>query len=65
MLRSADNRNLGTVAIDAAGSNNGSPGTARILAGVQINLWKLKLFGQVNASQAPAASVGFGLKFVQ
>jgi len=64
-LFTTDGRNVGTVEIDAAGSNNGSPGTARILAGVQLNLWKLKLYGQVNASQAPAASIGFGLKFVQ
>lgn len=62
---------LGVSATDLAaqikgrGSNNGSPGTARILAGVQLNLWKLKVFGQVNASQAPAASIAFGLKFVQ
>ncbi len=65
VMRSSDGRDLGTVDITATGSNNGSPGTARILAGVQLNLWKLKLFGQVNASQAPAASIAFGLKFVQ
>ena len=64
-LRSSDNRGLGTVEITAAGTNNGSPGTARVLAGAQVNLWKLKLFAQINASQAPAASIGFGLKFVQ
>jgi hypothetical protein len=65
VMRASDGQNLGTVDITAAGTNNGSPGTARILAGVQLNLWKLKLFGQVNASQAPAASIAFGLKFVQ
>ncbi len=65
VMRTSDGQNLGTVDITAAGTNNGSPGTARILAGLQVNLWKLKLFGQVNASQAPAASIAFGLKFVQ
>jgi hypothetical protein len=32
---------------------------------VQANLWKVKVFGQVNASHAPAASIGFGFKVVQ
>lgn len=65
MLHTTDNRNMGTVAITGDGSNNGSPGSARVLAGLQVNLWKVKLFVQLNASQAPAASIGFGLKFVQ
>jgi hypothetical protein len=60
-----DGRNLGTVSITGDGSSNGSPATVRGLAGVQINLWKLKVFAQLNASQAPAASVAFGLKLVQ
>jgi hypothetical protein len=62
---SDDGRNLGTVAITGEGYANGSPATLRGLLGVQLNLWKLKVFAQLNASQSPAASVAFGLKFVQ
>lgn len=64
-MRAADGSDVGDVAIGASDASTGSPVTARILAGVQLNLWKLKLFGQVNASQVPAASVAFGLRFVQ
>ncbi|HMI93956.1 MAG TPA: hypothetical protein VK509_21425 [Polyangiales bacterium] len=63
--RSDDGRQLGTVTITGEGYANGSPATVRGLVGVQLNLWKLKLFAQLNASQSPAASVAFGLKFVQ
>lgn len=65
IARSDDGRELGTVAITGEGYANGSPATLRGLVGVQVNLWKLKLFAQLNASQTPAASVAFGLKFVQ
>jgi hypothetical protein len=63
--RSDDGRQLGTVSITGDGHTNGSPATLRGLVGLQLNLWKLKLFAQLNASQSPAASVAFGLKFVQ
>lgn len=55
---------IGTVAMTASGSNTGSPAEPRALAGVQLNLWKLKLFVQANVSAVPAASVAFGLKIV-
>jgi hypothetical protein len=65
VARADDGRQLGTVAVTGTGGATGSPATVRGLAGLQINLWKLKLFAQLNASQSPAASVAFGLKFVQ
>ncbi len=55
---------IATVAIDATGDRTGSPAAARLLAGVQLNLWKLKVFVQGNVSATPAASVAFGLRFV-
>ena len=64
-MTTTDGRNVGTASILASGDEGATPVTARVLAGVQLNLWKLKLFAQLNASQTPAASVGFGLKFVQ
>ncbi len=65
IARSDDGRELGTVTVTGDGTSTGSPATVRALAGLQINLWKLRVFAQVNASQSPAASVAFGLKFVQ
>ena len=59
-----DKTNVGTVHITESGNNTSSPGTFRGLAGVQLNLWKLKLYSQVNVSQLPAASVGFGVRLV-
>jgi hypothetical protein len=56
--------NLGTVNITANGSNTGSPASGRVLAGVQLNLWKLKIFVQGNVSQTPAASVAAGIRLV-
>lgn len=60
----ADGRDLGSVTITGDGESKGSPGQFRVLAGGQVNLWKLKIFVQANVSQAPAASVALGLKFV-
>jgi hypothetical protein len=64
-MRTSDNRDIGDVAIASTGSNSGSPASGRLFAGVQVNLWKLKVFAQANASAQPAASVGFGIRFVQ
>src|SRR4051812_7443075 len=64
-LHTSDNRDLGTVAITGNGDHSGSPGAVRLLAGGQVNLWKLKIFAQANVSQTPAVSVAVGLKFVQ
>jgi hypothetical protein len=55
---------IGTVALNATGDHAGSPAAVRALAGVQVNLWKLKIFVQGNVSQTPAASVAFGVRFV-
>lgn len=63
-LTTPDKTNVGTVHITESGSNTSSPGQFRGLAGVQVNLWKLKVYSQVNVSQLPAASVGFGLRLV-
>jgi opacity protein-like surface antigen len=63
-LTTSDGTNLGTAHITETGSNTGSPAALRALAGVQLNLWKLKVFVQGNVSQIPAASVSFGLRLV-
>jgi len=63
-MTTSDGTNLGTVHITESGSNTGSPAALRGLAGVQLNLWKLKIFVQGNVSQIPAASVSFGLRLV-
>ncbi|MGE0872600.1 MAG: hypothetical protein AB7P03_28860 [Kofleriaceae bacterium] len=62
-LRAGD-MEIGTASISASGSNSASPASARALAGVQLNLWKLKLFAQANASMIPAVSFGLGARLV-
>ena len=63
-VHAADGTDVGTVTVVGSGSNTASPGTGRALAGVQINLWKLKVFTQVNVSPTPAASIAFGVRLV-
>ncbi len=63
-LTTTDNRSVGTATITGGGENSASPFAARVLAGVQLNLWKIKVYGQVNGSPLPAASVGFGIRGV-
>ena len=63
-LRTTDDRDIGTTTITGGGDNTASPVAARILAGAQLNLWKLKVYAQVNGSPTPAASVGFGIRGV-
>lgn len=63
-LTTPDKTNVGTVHITESGSNTSSPGQFRGLAGVQVNLWKLKVYTQANVSQIPAASLGFGVRLV-
>ena len=63
-LTTPDKTNIGTVHITETGNNTSSPGQFRGLAGVQVNLWKLKVYSQVNVSQLPAASIGFGVRLV-
>ncbi len=57
-------KDIGTVKITASGNNTGSPASGRVLAGVQLNLWKLKIFVQGNVSQTPAASIAAGIRLV-
>ncbi|HEY5927153.1 MAG TPA: hypothetical protein VIV11_35940 [Kofleriaceae bacterium] len=63
-MRTEDNRDIGTTTITGGGENNASPLAARILAGVQLNLWKIKVYAQINGSATPAASLGFGIRGV-
>jgi len=63
-MTTPDKTNIGNVHITETGSNTSSPGQLRGLAGVQINLWKLKVYAQANVSQIPAASLGFGVRLV-
>jgi len=63
-MTTPDKQNIGNVHITETGSNTSSPGQLRGLAGVQINLWKLKVYAQANVSQIPAASLGFGVRLV-
>lgn len=55
---------VGSAQVTASGDNTGSPAAARALLGLQVNLWKLKVFVQGNVSQTPAASVSAGLRLV-
>jgi hypothetical protein len=63
-IKTPDGTNVGTVTIDETGTNTASPGNFYGLAGVQLNLWSLKIFSQVNVSPEPAASLAFGLRLV-
>jgi hypothetical protein len=58
-----DMQSVGTMEMSGGGDNSGSPVTGRILAGAQVNLWKLKIYTQVNASQN-VANVGAGIRGV-
>lgn len=64
VMVTSDNRNIGTTTITGGGEESASPLAYRILAGAQLNLWKLKIYAQVNGSATPAASVGFGIRGV-
>jgi hypothetical protein len=57
-------KDMGTATITVQGDKGPSVGKLRGLAGVQINVWKLKTFVQVNAMPFTAASVAFGIRFV-
>lgn len=62
-LITEDGRTVGTTSVTGGGDNSGSPASGRILAGLQLNLWKLRVYTQVNASHN-AASVGAGIRGV-
>lgn len=55
---------MGTAAVEVSGDSGPSAGKARFLLGVQVNVWKLKTFVQVNAMPIRSASVAFGLRVV-
>jgi hypothetical protein len=63
-LLTSQGQNVGATTITGGGEESASPLAGRILAALQLNLWKLKLYAQVNASATPAASVGFGIRGV-
>ena len=63
-VKATDVTDVGNVKITASGSNTGSPAAFRALAGVQVNLWRLKVFAQGNLSQNSTASVSFGLRLL-
>ena len=63
-MTDSNGRDIGTVKITATGDNSASPAAGRVLAGVQLNLWKLKVFVQANVSQTPAASIAAGIRLV-
>jgi hypothetical protein len=55
---------MGTADIVVTGNNGPSVGKMRFLAGVQVNIWKLKVWVQANLMPISAASAAFGLRFV-
>lgn len=63
-LYAGDGTMIGASTITGGGARSASPFAARVLAGAQLNVWKLKLYAQVNGSATPAASVGFGIRGV-
>ncbi len=63
-LISEGGRNIGMATITGRGNGDATPLAPRILAGAQLDLWKIKVYAQINGSDAPAASVGFGVRGV-
>lgn len=63
-LHDTDGRNLGSVTIDGHDSRGASPFEPRAFTGVQLDAWKLKVFGHLNANADSAASVGVGVRGV-
>jgi hypothetical protein len=63
-LYASNGQGLGTASITGGGENSASVFATRVLAGAQLNLWKLKVYAQVNGSPLPAANVGFGIRGV-
>ncbi len=55
---------MGTADIEVSGDSPPSAGKARFLLGLQVNIWKLKTFVQLNAMPIRSASVAFGLRVV-
>jgi hypothetical protein len=59
-----DDVDMGSAQVTIDGSSGPSPGKLRGLLGVQVNIWKLKTFLQLNVMPIRAASVAFGLRVV-
>ncbi|MEO1171596.1 MAG: hypothetical protein AAFX94_06040 [Myxococcota bacterium] len=53
---------LGTAVVTAEQSADASPGRLRALVGLQVNLWVLKAYAQLNTLPGSVASVATGLK---
>ena len=62
-LRDSANEILGQATIRGNASHAASPLAARVLGGVQLDAWKLKLFGHVDATP-DAASLAVGVRGV-
>ncbi|HUQ06017.1 MAG TPA: hypothetical protein VM261_26120 [Kofleriaceae bacterium] len=54
--------NMGTAVITANGEESPSPIAYHLLAGVELNLWKLKAFVQATLVPVDGASLAFGLR---
>jgi hypothetical protein len=63
-LHDGEGRELGTATISGHDSHGASPFGARALGGVQLEAWKLKIFGHVNATVDAGDSVGIGVRGV-
>ena len=64
-VRSSDGATeLAQAEIKLDGSNTPHPLAPRGLVGVQLNLWRLKIYVQGSVNAIPAASVGAGIRFV-
>jgi hypothetical protein len=63
-LTDGQGRHLGTATITGHDSQGASPLSPRAFGGVQLDAWKLKIFGHVNAAADSAASVGVGVRGV-
>lgn len=57
-------RRLGTATITGHDSHGATPFAPRALAGVQLDAWKLKIVGHVNATADSTATVGVGVRGV-
>jgi hypothetical protein len=54
--------NMGTAVITASGDASPSPVAYHLLAGLELNLWKLKMFVQATVVPVDGASLAFGLR---
>jgi hypothetical protein len=53
---------MGTAVITASGENSPSPLAYHLLAGLELNIWRLKTFLQATVVPVDGASLGFGIR---